>query len=111
MLEILARGIAPTARAWPILVLPKRINSSSRRSEHSCVKQEPDAARTGGGRRAWLFSHQEEIKGSDHAGNNSGQARHIPEDARNRLLCAAQPLRCRQRTGIAASGIQGDRLD
>src|SRR5258708_2202071 len=35
-MKIIARGFAPTARPWPISVLPKKTNSSSRRSERSC---------------------------------------------------------------------------
>src|SRR5258708_26172888 len=35
-MKIIARGFAPTERPWSILVLPKKTNSSSRRSERSC---------------------------------------------------------------------------
>ena len=41
----------------------------------------------------------------------SRQARHFPQAARKRLLCDAQSLRCRQRQGAAAYGLQGARLD
>jgi len=37
-MKIIARGFAPTARAWKISILPKKTNSSSRRSERSCER-------------------------------------------------------------------------
>src|ERR1700737_397173 len=41
-MRIIARGSAPTRRAWPISASPRKINSFWRRRERSCAKWLPD---------------------------------------------------------------------
>src|SRR6202011_3905087 len=108
-MRIIARGSAPTRRAWPISASPRKINSFWRRRERSCAKWLPDpdkACWRGTSDVAISFAKQliqaihlkaidqmQLTKGRSHAAHDRRKARHVPQDARSRLLRAAKPLR------------------